>query len=130
MPGLVRDELLGGLDHLERERFLTEPQVLGGDETIQEDVYTYSGQPLRYALRYMISRLTFTDGVRHSDYAVHRWLSVQTTDEVREIVEDRQVVLNSNNVVIRGEETADNLGSDQALPNIQIGRGLIKHVAA
>jgi hypothetical protein len=38
VPRLVDDQLFGGLDHLEGQGFLAEPQIFGGDEAIEEDV--------------------------------------------------------------------------------------------
>lgn len=65
--------------------------------------------------------LTFTNRVRHSYDTVHGWFAVQTADEVGQIVKNRQVVLDRNNIVVIGQQAADNLGSDQPLPDIQIG---------
>ena len=41
VAGLVEENFFGTFNHLEGKGILTESQVLGGNETIQEDVDTY-----------------------------------------------------------------------------------------
>ena len=87
MASLVDDNFLRSLDHLERERILTEPQVLGRDEAVEKDVDTFV-HIRQVDLAVSCGKLTFTDGVGHRDDAVDGWLSVKTADEVGEIVKD------------------------------------------
>ena len=99
---LVRNELLTSFSKTESERLVTEPQVLGGDVTIQEDVDT------------------FTDGRGQSHDTVNSGASVKHANEVGQIIEHRQIVFNNNNVVIGTEEAADRTGSGQTLLDIEI----------
>ena len=41
---MMSEYFISGFDHLERERLLSEPQVLGRNETIQEDVDACEGK--------------------------------------------------------------------------------------
>lgn len=42
--------------------------------------------------------LTFSDAERHSDHTVGTWHTVQTADEVGEVIQHTQVVLHHNDV--------------------------------
>ena len=66
--------------------------------------------------------------MRHGDDTVHGRLAVQATDEVGEIVEDSQIVLDGDDVVAGSKKTADDLGSDETLPNIEVGGRLVEHI--
>ena len=101
--GLVREELLTSLTDTELQRFLTETQVLGGDVTVKEDVDT------------------FTDRGRKGDDTVDSGLAVENADEVREIVENGQIVLYDNDVVVGTEQAADHTSGSETLLDIQEG---------
>ena len=73
--------------------------------------------------------LTFTYRVRHRYDTVHGRLSVETTDEVGEVIEDGQVVLDGNDVAIWGQKLANDLSGLQSLLDIEIRRRFVEHVA-
>jgi len=143
--------LLGRLRDLERERHVSEAQVLGGDEASQEDVDA------------------LTHAERHRYDTVGAGLTVQHADKVRQVVEHTQVMLDHNHepiamfdiielmitpmhvvslslslslslsfspvqvsvryyVRLRVEEASDNARSLEALLHIEVRRRLIKHV--
>ena len=70
--------------HLEVELFFSEPKILGGDESPQEDIY-----PLAHR-------------ERHGDDAVGGWSSVQHTDIICEWREER-----GERTVKKGEEKGE-----------------------
>ncbi len=78
---------------LEGEGLIPEAQVLGGDEAGQEDV----------------DALAHTEG--HGDHSVRARLAVEAADEVREVVEHRQVVLHHNHVLLGAQQRPDHLRS-------------------
>ncbi len=53
-------------------------------------------------------------------------LAVEDADEVREVIEDGEVVLDNDNVVVLLEQRADRLGGVDALLDIQVRRGLVE----
>lgn len=108
---LVNDEVITGLRDTEGEGLLSESKVFRRDVTVQEDVDT------------------FTDGGREGDDTIYGWLAIQNADEVGQIVEDRQVVLDYDDVVIWAQKFTNRTGRAQTLLNIQIGRRLVEHVA-
>lgn len=108
--GLVDGEFVSGLGDTESKRLITESQVLGRDVTVEEDVDT------------------LTDGVGKGHNTVNGGLTVQHADVVREVVENRQIVLDDNDVVVITEQRANDLGSAQSLLDIEVGRRLVEHV--
>lgn len=94
---LVNQEFVTGLGNAESQGFLTETQVLGGDVTIKEDVDT------------------FTDRRRQSNNTIDGRSTIKNADEVGKIVQNRQIVLNNNNIVIRSEQLPNGTGSSESL---------------
>ena len=72
--------------------------------------------------------LTFTDGVRHRNDTVHGRLPVQTAHEIGKIVQDRQIVLDRDDIAVGGEQTANDARCLQTLLDIEVTRGLVEHV--
>ena len=108
--GLVNGKLVGTLGDTESQGLVTESQVLSGDVTIKEDVDT------------------LTDRVGQSNDTVNSGATVQDADVVGEVVENRQIVLDDNDVVVISEERANDRGSSQSLLDIEVGRRLVEHV--
>lgn len=94
--------LIGCLSHLEDQRGLTKPEIFSRDVTIQEDVDPWNQRSVIKLLAYSPSLealgSTFSDAEGHGDHAVGTGDSVQTADEVRQVVQHTQVVLNHNDV--------------------------------
>jgi hypothetical protein len=110
LPRPVDHKLVSGLGDSELQRFLTETQVLSGDVTIQENIDS------------------FTDGSGQCNHTVHRWLSVKHANKVGQVVQDRQIVLDDDNVVIRSQKVTDGFGSLETLLDIEIRRRLVEHI--
>lgn len=108
--GLVDGKVVGALGDTESQGLVTESQVLSGDVTIKEDVDT------------------LTDRVGQGNDTVNGGATVQDADVVGEIVENRQIVLDDNDVVVVSEERANDQGSTQSLLDIEVRRRLVKHV--
>jgi hypothetical protein len=66
--------------------------------------------------------------VRHSDDTIDGGFSVENADVIGEIVKDRQIVLDDNDIVVVAEQRTNNLGGTQTLLDIEIRRRLVKHV--
>ena len=96
--------------HFESKFFITELHVLSGDETIEEDIDS------------------FTNRERHSDNAIYTGLSVKAADKVGQVVQNGQVVLNNDDIVGDAQEGANGPGSVETLFDVQVGGGLIEHV--
>lgn len=71
---------------------------------------------------------TFTNRVGHSDDPIHGWFPIQTTDEVRQIIQNRKIVLDSDDVAIWIKQRTDNFRSFQSLLDIQVTRRLVEHI--
>lgn len=95
----------------ECEGFFAEAQVLGWDVAIEEDIDAFANR------------------LRQCDDAIHGRSPIEYTNKVREIVEDRQIVLNHNDIVVRTQQTTNDPCSAQPLFDIEIRRWLIEHVA-
>lgn len=102
--------LLSALRNSEGQAFVTEAQVLSGDVTIEEDVDAFS------------------HGMGQGDNTVDGRLTIQNANEIGEIVENRQIVLDDDDVVVGAEKRADDTGGSQSLLDIEVGRGLVEHV--
>jgi len=74
-----------------------------------------------------MAKHTFTDAERHSDNAICTRHAIETTDEVRHVVKNRQIVLHNDDVLIGREKIADRHGSTQPLLHIQVTRRLVEH---
>ncbi|KAI6772291.1 hypothetical protein HG530_003249 [Fusarium avenaceum] len=98
---LIDGKFLGGFRNTEGQGLITESQVLGGDVTVEEDVDT------------------LTDGVRQSHNTIDGGSTVENTDIVGKIVENRQIVLDDDNVVVVTEERTNDHGSAQTLLDIE-----------
>jgi hypothetical protein len=107
---LVDLELICGLSNSECQRLITESQVLGGNVTVKEDVDTLA------------------NGVRECDDTVNGRLAVKNTDVVGEVIENRQIVLDNDDVVVITEERADDQSGAQTLLDIEVRGRLVEHV--
>lgn len=107
---LVDQEVLAGVTDAELQRLVTETQVLGGNITVQEDVDT------------------FTHREGSGDHTVDGGLSVKNADVVGQVVEDRQIVLDDNDVTVGSEQAANQTTGCKTLLDIQEGRRLVEHV--
>ncbi|KAI3494682.1 hypothetical protein L1887_40498 [Cichorium endivia] len=106
----VQHLVVGRLGDLERKRLVAETHVLGGDVAVEEDVDA------------------ITDGRRHGHDTVHRGDAVEAADKVREVVEHGQVVLDGDDVGVGVEERADHARGVETLLDVEVRRGLVKHV--
>ena len=109
---LVGKKFITGLSDTEGQRLISEPEVLGGNVTIQENVDT------------------FTDRGGEGDHTKECGSSVEHTDKVGEIVQHGQIVLYNNDIVIRTKQLTNGAGSRQTLLDIKIRRRLVKHVTS
>ena len=107
---MVSHVFITRLGNSKLKRFLSETQVLGRDVTIQEDVDT------------------FTDRRREGDNTIDGRLSVENTDEIGEIVKDRQVVLDNDDIVVRAKQTANFSAGGKTLLDIEERGRLVEHV--
>lgn len=94
---LVNQEFVTSLGNAESQGLLTEAQVLGGNVTVKEDVDT------------------FTDRWRQGYHTVDGRSTVKNANEVGKIVQDRQIVLNNDNIVIRSEQLSNSTRSSKSL---------------
>ena len=85
MSCFVDEKFFCIFNHFEREGFFTETQVLGRDESIQEDIDAWHIE-LNPSMPDGGGERTFSDRRRHRYDTIHRWLSVQAADEVRKII--------------------------------------------
>ena len=102
--------LFGRGGHFEGESGLTKAQIFGGNETGQKDVDSIA------------------DTVREGDHSVDTGCAVENANEVREIVQHRQIVLDANDVAFRREKRADAESSVEPLFDVEIRRRLVEHV--
>ena len=79
---LVRKQVIVVSGDTEGEGLVAESQVLGRNVTVEEDVDTLANR------------------VREGDNTIDGRPSVEHTDVIREVVEDRQIVLDDNDVVV------------------------------
>jgi hypothetical protein len=100
---LVHFKLFASLSDTELEGLLSETKVFGRDVTIKEDVDAFS------------------DGGRQCDHTVNSRSTIENTDEVGEIIKNRQIVLDDDDVVIRTEQAANDAPSSETLLNIEEG---------
>ena len=63
---------------------------------------------------------TFSNGVRHGNYAVHGWLSVEAANEVGQIVQDGEIVFDGDNIAIWTNERSNDFCSLESLPDIEV----------
>lgn len=106
----IRKEVFASLADTELQRLFTETQVLRWNVTVQELVDTLA------------------DGCWKGDDTIDGWPSVKKTDVVREVVQNRQIVLDDDNVAVGAEERADETTSGKTLLDIEEGRWLVEHV--
>lgn len=71
---------------------------------------------------------TFTNGVGQGNDTIDGRSSVENADVIRKVVEDRQIVLDDNDIIIVTKQGANDGRGTQPLLDIEIGRGLIEHV--
>lgn len=98
------------LTHLEGQGFSAEAHVLSGNETAKEDVDTLA------------------NGERLGDDTVDTRLTIEHADVVRKVVENGQIMLNTENVGKLGAKVTDDATGGETLTDIEVGRGLIDHV--
>jgi len=108
--GLVEQEVLARIADAELQRLVTETQVLGGNVTVQENVDT------------------FTYGEGSGDHTVDGGLSVENADVVGQVVKNRQIVLDDDDIAVRSEQTANQTTGGKTLLDIQEGGRLVEHV--
>ena len=106
---------LGALRYLERQRVVAEPKVLGGDVPGEERVDAHA------------------DAEGHCDHAVRTRRPVQDAHVVAEVVEDREVVLDDQDVPARSvldviEHLADHVSGREALLDVEVRARLVEHV--
>lgn len=102
--------LICSFHHLEGQGLFTETQVLGGNVTVKENVDT------------------FTDGVGKGDDTVDTRLSVKNAHEITDVVKNRQIVLNNNDIVVVANKRSDHGSGLQSLLDIKERTGLVKEV--
>ena len=107
---LVNHEVIGTLRKTESQRFITESQVFCRDMAVEEDVDA------------------FTDRVRKRYNTVDGGSTVEYADVVGEVVENRQIVFNNDDIVVGLRQRANDTSSSQTLLDIQVRGGLVKHV--
>lgn len=73
------------------------------------------------------ARVTFSYAEGHGDNSISTRYTIQTANEIRQVVKHRQVVLHYNDVLIGGYQTTNGLSSFQTLFYIKVTRRLIKH---
>lgn len=122
MPESLHLLLIGRLGHLEDQRRLTKPEILRGDVTVQEDVDTWrkdagrSGHALgplsdsdikdkyhhlflhTFTEVWCNNVFTLSDAEGHGNDSIGARDSVQTADEVRQVVQHAQIVLHHDDV--------------------------------
>ena len=96
--------------NFESEFLVTELHVFGWDETIEENVDSFSNRE------------------RHSDNAVNTGFSIETADKVGQVVQNGQVVLDNDDIVGDAQEGANGSGGVETLFHVQVRRGLVEHV--
>lgn len=72
--------------------------------------------------------LTITNRCWKGDNTVHGGHTVQNTDIIGEIIQNRQIVFDDNDVGLRGNQWSNDTSSVQSLLDIQVGRRFVKHV--
>lgn len=102
--------VVASLSDTELKGLLAETQVLCGNISIQEDVDTFADR----------------GGKRHN--TVDGRLSVKHTDEVGKVVQDRQIVLDDNDIVVGTKQTADLTCGGKTLLDIEERGRLVEHV--
>jgi hypothetical protein len=107
---LVDEEVLARITDAELQRLVAETQVLGGNVTVEENVDT------------------FAHGEGGGDHTVDGGLSVENADVVGQVVEDRQIVLDDDDVAVGSEQAADQTTGGETLLDIQKGGRLVEHV--
>jgi hypothetical protein len=75
------------------------------------------------------SERTLSNRERHGNDTVGRRLSVEDADVVGQVIEDGQIVLDGDDVGGRGEDGTDDSGSIETLLDVEVGGGLVEHVA-
>lgn len=98
----VHLEVFESVANLECQFFLPEPHIFSGDKPSEEDVDSFS------------------DGEGHGHHTVGRRLSVEAANEVREIVQDGEVVLHYDDVVVVGLELSNQGRADNSLLDVQV----------
>lgn len=91
--------LVGRFSHFEHQRRFSEPQVLGGNVPVQEDVDTWRGHVLRVHERVHVHVcVTLSHAEGHGDDPVGAGDPVQAADEVGQIIQHAQVVFHHDDV--------------------------------
>lgn len=95
---------------MESKLFVSESHVFGGYKTGQKDVDTLS------------------DCERHSNNTISARLSVETANKIGQVIQDRQIVFDQNDVIIVGLNSSYEFGHLDSLLNIEIRSWLIENV--
>ena len=107
---LVGGEIVTGLSNAESKGLFSEAQVLGGNMTVEEDVDT------------------LTDRRRQGHDTIDGRATVEDANKVGKVVQDRQIVLNDNDIIIWSQELSNRTRSAETLLDIQVRRRLVKHI--
>lgn len=104
-------EVVPSFRDTEGKGFFAESQVLCGDVPIQENVDAFPNRR------------------RKSDDTIHSWPAIEYANKIGKVIQDRQIVLNYNDVVVWSEKFSDNTSRAKTLLDIQVGRWLVEHVS-
>lgn len=107
---LIQLQIFEGITDLEGKLLVSEPHVLRWHKPRKEDVDTFS------------------DCEWHGNDSISCWLSVQAADEIRQIIEDGQIVLDHNDVVVMCLQVPDHGGALDSLLDVEVRSGLIEDV--
>lgn len=108
--GSISHELISGFGNAECQRLLPETKIFGWDIAIKENVDTLPNRSWQ------------------SDNTIDGRFAVKDADKVRKIVQNRQIVLNTDDIVVGSKEGSDYFRSAQTLLDIKVGGRFIKHV--
>ena len=106
----IQRQIVCCIRQTERQTFLSKSQVFRGNVAIEKDVDS------------------FTHGGGKRNDAVDGRHPIQHTDKVREVIEDREIVFDANDVIFGGDEGADCFCGVETLFYIEVGRGFVEHV--
>lgn len=107
---LVHLHIFKGITDFKVKLLIPKPHVLSGHKPSQEDIDA------------------FPDSEGHGHYSIGSRLSIEAADEIREVIEDGEVVLDNDDVVIVGLKFSDQLRTFDSLLNIEIGCWFVEDV--
>lgn len=107
---LIKLQIFEGITDLEGKLLISEPHVFRWHKSRKKDVDT------------------FPDSEWHGNDSISCWFSIQAADEIRQIVEDGQIVLDDYDVIIMRLQISDHGGALDSLLDVEVRSGLIKDV--